>query len=645
MFAKLRPHHKRAGSTPTSPTPPGLPALVLPPNSSHATGSTPSGLYTSPQPPPGHFAQSSGPQAQSAQQPRDARPDTDSPNSFFYFARVPEPETPSLQPTSSIESPISPFPPTLPPIPRIASVVYDKQQAAQALQPQQQEDTSVPDRQHSFDFPFDRPRRATESSIERHNAPLPQPPEPSPGLPPPPLPPKQALEPGYGREAPYQSYTPEPQYASPPEGRMMLHANEPLRMPSNHSSHSAEWKALPDPGRVENRPPLGENRENRLMPTVSNEYRQPPFHSSEPRPQPTFSEPPRAPPPRAAPGPRYPVAPVPRTGKTKLNLLNPMSLLLRRRSAHPLEPLANDALATSKGRTPPMRDNFEVSIRGTGIHDFSAPRTRRNFSAPVEGLELERERERERSMLRPVKETGSRTPVFKENFEEDGEGARAEMLENRDFVARNSRLLGDERRDERGDKALPVVGEGLEGLPLPVPPVPPFVVSEPPPMMERMQAQMLEAPAQVTRGPLSPLMEDGPVSSLSDDAAPDTSPQDSKRKSTREPPQSRASRISHVSSHASRTSRVSQISRRSTASGEFQSAGLPAHMFSRSSRFSFQYAGVEAAAQERALEEAHTKKERERRRRYGDGDGDGDGHSGVADADAHGCGDGDAHGC
>ena len=64
-------------------------------------------------------------------------------------------------------------------------------------------------------------------------------------------------------------------------------------------------------------------------------------------------------------------------GKKKLRLFNPMSLLLRRRSAQSagsgLQQLSNQPLTI-----PPMRlpDGYDPRIRGEGVHDFSAPRER-----------------------------------------------------------------------------------------------------------------------------------------------------------------------------------------------------------------------------------------------------------------------------
>ncbi|KAI9780752.1 MAG: hypothetical protein M1839_006539 [Geoglossum umbratile] len=67
--------------------------------------------------------------------------------------------------------------------------------------------------------------------------------------------------------------------------------------------------------------------------------------------------------------------PPPRSGRAKLNLLNPMSLLMRRRANHPVAHLADSA----HNKNPPilgMSDDYDPRIRGKIVHDFSAPRLR-----------------------------------------------------------------------------------------------------------------------------------------------------------------------------------------------------------------------------------------------------------------------------
>ncbi|KAI9846015.1 MAG: hypothetical protein M1837_004421 [Sclerophora amabilis] len=70
----------------------------------------------------------------------------------------------------------------------------------------------------------------------------------------------------------------------------------------------------------------------------------------------------------------------PRPGKTKLNLLNPMSLLLRRRSSQALSRLA-DHSSNKVPQVPALQlpDDYDPRIRGKGVHDFSAPKSKKSY--------------------------------------------------------------------------------------------------------------------------------------------------------------------------------------------------------------------------------------------------------------------------
>lgn len=101
--------------------------------------------------------------------------------------------------------------------------------------------------------------------------------------------------------------------------------------------------------------------------------------------------------------------------KTRLNMLNPMSLLARRRNSHSLPQIVPPQTLNSK--TTSML--YDPSIRGTKIHDFSAPRTRKN-AAPnnlADGPLNDSKRTND-AEDRPWS-GGNHTPVFKEDFEEE----------------------------------------------------------------------------------------------------------------------------------------------------------------------------------------------------------------------------------
>ena len=109
------------------------------------------------------------------------------------------------------------------------------------------------------------------------------------------------------------------------------------------------------------------------------------------------------------------------SSKTRLNLLNPMSLLARRRSAQPVPQLL--PVPTGNFPTQLSPSDYDPRIRGTKVHDFSAPRPRPTLShgKPAEGktgggqLRVDAKKEK-------TPEDGERsphTPAFKEDFEEE----------------------------------------------------------------------------------------------------------------------------------------------------------------------------------------------------------------------------------
>lgn len=287
-----------------------------------------------------------------------------------------------------------------------------------------------------------------------------------------------------------------------------------------------------------------------------------------------------------------------KSGKRGLNLLNPMSLLLRRRSAQALQHLSEESLVTHRNNVVPamkMGDDFDPSIRGHIVHDFSAPKPRRTVSydpsASTNTLGLSdtdtRRQSRRTDDESPSKRDRSHTPVFKENFDDNTEAddekrksaIRAETLANHDFLARN----------------------GVPDSSEPEPPAPPFGrISASGPQMARkaIPPPLTQVPVREdASGGLATVPEASPTSPISTE---------SKRSSTAKTPPKSRSRAT------------------SSADSGFQPAGLPTHMTSRASRFSFQIAGVDSAAQEKLLEEKHRQKvaAREQSGRAGDDYGD-----------------------
>ncbi|KAF2036592.1 hypothetical protein EK21DRAFT_52117 [Setomelanomma holmii] len=267
----------------------------------------------------------------------------------------------------------------------------------------------------------------------------------------------------------------------------------------------------------------------------------------------------------------------PAKGKSRLNLRNPMSLLMRRRSGQTLDPLSDEALVShrSPSTVPPMPDNYDPSIRGHIVHDFNAPRINRNFSyTNAYGSDQPQQGE---GRVSPPKIDREHTPVFREHFDDDTSyeqsqaAIRAEQLANKDFLARNS-------------VQLPPSGHS------PPPPPPPLPKDSPPAHTPPVSAPPSRPPFSANDSGstvLSPVHEAEDPMDVSAEATP------RKRKSTKTPPPAR-----------SRATSVTDPS--------FQSAGLPARFNSKASRFSFQFSGGTDSAEEAILEERHKQKAAEK---------------------------------
>ncbi|KAK4948765.1 hypothetical protein LTR10_012770 [Elasticomyces elasticus] len=117
--------------------------------------------------------------------------------------------------------------------------------------------------------------------------------------------------------------------------------------------------------------------------------------------------------------------------KSRLNLLNPMSLLARRRSSQN-QKLEDINLSINTLSVPALPADFDPSIRGKVVHDFSAPRARRLFSHnDISNIGSPRLRagygsDVNRSNDLPGNQNAasgtpnmSHSPMFKEHFQED----------------------------------------------------------------------------------------------------------------------------------------------------------------------------------------------------------------------------------
>ncbi|KAI4728633.1 hypothetical protein E4T49_03624 [Aureobasidium sp. EXF-10728] len=138
-----------------------------------------------------------------------------------------------------------------------------------------------------------------------------------------------------------------------------------------------------------------------------------------------------------------------KSSKGKFNLLNPVNLLMRRRSAQAVETL--EKTQSKNLAIPPMDlpDDYDPRIRGKLVHDFSAPRTRRTPSYDPSLAEASSKPSTANDSIRSQQDSAERdvkrqsiqhTPIFVEHIdsEPDANRVNAETLANSDFIARNS---------------------------------------------------------------------------------------------------------------------------------------------------------------------------------------------------------------
>jgi hypothetical protein len=269
-----------------------------------------------------------------------------------------------------------------------------------------------------------------------------------------------------------------------------------------------------------------------------------------------------------------------KSGKTRLNLLNPMSLLARRRTSNVVPHLSPETLAANRAR---QTESFDPRIKGTVVHDFSAPRRpRRNVSYnDVRAEDSTRGVSKQRSPNPQHADSednatspwsgGNHTPVFTENFEEEQYPAAGPHV----------RKASD-----------------LTDLPLPKPPyakgasrpIEPNMTSKsnetPPKQLEATRQISARKPVPPSRAPPLAPKSDAPVEprriSIDPAAAPPKSNSSAKK--------GRPRNVSDVSA---------------------KDAAIPKHMKSTSSRFSFDMIG--AAEQERLLEDRHRQRALEKK--------------------------------
>ncbi|GME47780.1 hypothetical protein GTA08_BOTSDO11539 [Neofusicoccum parvum] len=393
VFSYLRPHHRRANSQPASPEPPlSASSQVSPTNPQHFQDL---------------FSPTSAPQPQPLPQPPN-------PHRFQQFADAS---------SSNSNSPVSPFPPVLPPIPRVAS---RSDPPAPQKQVPRKERRSVPPPAASVAQELGRPQFARGGG--------------------------DAGAPGSGggvqvSSPPAEQPRPSPDAVLSPDSWRDT-TGKRVSAPTGFRSRGqrAAGAAAGQNGPLIDQVPSFPHAEALAPSSFSSPYMmsQSSLSSS------GLSE--------KVPGSGKPAAPAQhgKSGKRGLNLLNPMSLLLRRRSAQALQHLSEESLVTHKNNVVPAMargDDFDPSIRGHIVHDFSAPKPRRAVSYDPYGNNYlgvkeadTRRQPRQTDDESPSKRDRSHTPVFKENFDDSTDAddekrksaIRAETLANHDFLARNA---------------------------------------------------------------------------------------------------------------------------------------------------------------------------------------------------------------
>ncbi|KKZ63599.1 hypothetical protein EMCG_00109 [[Emmonsia] crescens] len=223
-----------------------------------------------------------------------------------------------------------------------------------------------------------------------------------------------------------------------------------------------------------------------------------------------------------------------RVGKTRLNLLNPMALLARRRSGQTLTPRLDD-IGTGRLGLPALPDN-DPRIRGNLVHDFSAPRPRPN----VPMMKQQSANSQQSVNVQDAQNNNPPpAPLPRENLEDKKRGSQVNS--DRGYPETSS-------NGPTPSSARPHSAVELHDTPLPL-----------------------------------------------------------RQASTNKQHEQRASMSSDVRSPSTR-SKASMVH-----DGSFQPSGLPRHLTSNASRFSFDMAGGDSASQERIMEEKHKQKEAAKR--------------------------------
>ncbi|GBF64147.1 hypothetical protein TMEN_6826 [Trichophyton mentagrophytes] len=234
--------------------------------------------------------------------------------------------------------------------------------------------------------------------------------------------------------------------------------------------------------------------------------------------------------------------------KTRLNLLNPMALLARRRSAHPASARPED-ISISKLTVPALPDDYDPRIRGSLVHDFSVPRARSNMA--------------------------------------DGSNARSRQL--RELPDNPPRPQRPPQQAQQTQITTPAPYRQINRASVELPPKP--------------QAESQQLPIQTTpKADVDIMQQQQPTS---------PPPPQQQQQQQQQQPQQNAQDTSSI--HTRSPPSTLRYKPGSVRDPSFVPLGLPRHLTSSASRFSFDLAGAASSSQEKLMEERHKEKEAAKR--------------------------------
>ncbi|KAH8697592.1 hypothetical protein BGW36DRAFT_378978 [Talaromyces proteolyticus] len=142
--------------------------------------------------------------------------------------------------------------------------------------------------------------------------------------------------------------------------------------------------------------------------------------------------------------------------RTKLHLLNPISLLAHRRSSQIANARLDDGNFGIQNVVPAIPDDYDPRIRGKIVHDFSAPRPRRQMAGAPNSREQSEEGSTSNKRTEQRKRHSEYSPVFKEHF---GEDRKVLQVENKGYL--QSSLLTDSNLGNHDPSDLPAFARKL----------------------------------------------------------------------------------------------------------------------------------------------------------------------------------------